>query len=209
MKRAWPYALALAVVVTGCYLALAPLLRSLSPSPAGTQQTALVTNGNTITVRSVAPNPAAQRSSKGTQFTKNSGKRGTTSKSGYTTAQAKAKAKAKARAKARAQAKAKAKARQHTTQQQPTVPAGGDFVNNQSHSSGTSTSTSSHSSSSSSSSTSSSTPKTTTKTTPKVSTARGPVGGQSVRADDNGGFAGGNSDATLPAGNSSQLADNS
>ena len=34
MKRAWPYALALAVVVTGCYLALAPLLRSLSPAPA-------------------------------------------------------------------------------------------------------------------------------------------------------------------------------
>ena len=33
MKRAWPYALALAVVVTGCYLALAPLLRSLSPAP--------------------------------------------------------------------------------------------------------------------------------------------------------------------------------
>jgi hypothetical protein len=36
MKRAWPYALALAVVVTGCYLALAPLLRSLSPAPAST-----------------------------------------------------------------------------------------------------------------------------------------------------------------------------
>ena len=33
MKRAWPYALALAVVVTGCYLALTPLLRSLSPAP--------------------------------------------------------------------------------------------------------------------------------------------------------------------------------
>jgi hypothetical protein len=31
MKRAWPYAVALAVVVTGCYLALTPLLRSLSP----------------------------------------------------------------------------------------------------------------------------------------------------------------------------------
>ena len=32
MKRAWPYAVALAVVVTGCYLALTPLLRSLSPA---------------------------------------------------------------------------------------------------------------------------------------------------------------------------------
>jgi hypothetical protein len=32
MKRAWPYAVALAIVVTGCYLALTPLLRSLSPS---------------------------------------------------------------------------------------------------------------------------------------------------------------------------------
>ena len=31
MKRAWPYAVALAIVVTGCYLALTPLLRSLSP----------------------------------------------------------------------------------------------------------------------------------------------------------------------------------
>jgi hypothetical protein len=36
MKRAWPYALALAVVVTGCYLALAPLLRSLNPGPTAT-----------------------------------------------------------------------------------------------------------------------------------------------------------------------------
>jgi hypothetical protein len=31
MKRAWPYAVALAIVVTGCYLALTPLLRSISP----------------------------------------------------------------------------------------------------------------------------------------------------------------------------------
>jgi hypothetical protein len=49
MKRAWPYALALAVVVTGCYLALAPLLRSLSPAPT-TSANRLSQNSNVQTV---------------------------------------------------------------------------------------------------------------------------------------------------------------
>ena len=49
MKRAWPYALALAVVVTGCYLALAPLLRSLSPAPT-TSANRLSRTSNTTTV---------------------------------------------------------------------------------------------------------------------------------------------------------------
>jgi hypothetical protein len=49
MKRAWPYALALAVVVTGCYLALAPLLRSLSPAPT-TSANRLSQTSNTTTV---------------------------------------------------------------------------------------------------------------------------------------------------------------
>jgi hypothetical protein len=49
VKRAWPYALALAVVVTGCYLVLAPLLRSLSPAPAASA-TRLNQTSNTTTV---------------------------------------------------------------------------------------------------------------------------------------------------------------
>jgi hypothetical protein len=49
MKRAWPYALALAVVVTGCYLALAPLLRSLSPAPtASANRLGQVSNTTTV-----------------------------------------------------------------------------------------------------------------------------------------------------------------
>jgi hypothetical protein len=48
MKRAWPYALALAVVVTGCYLALAPLLRSLSPAPT-TSAASPLTRGHNVT----------------------------------------------------------------------------------------------------------------------------------------------------------------
>jgi hypothetical protein len=54
MKRAWPYALALAVVVTGCYLALAPLLRSLSPAPT-TSANSLSTGSNTTTVGKSKP----------------------------------------------------------------------------------------------------------------------------------------------------------
>ena len=49
MKRAWPYALALAVVVTGCYLLLAPLLRSLSPTPT-TSASQLSQVSNSVTV---------------------------------------------------------------------------------------------------------------------------------------------------------------
>jgi hypothetical protein len=49
MKRAWPYALALAVVVTGCYLLLAPLLRSLSPAPT-TSASQLSHGSNSVTV---------------------------------------------------------------------------------------------------------------------------------------------------------------
>jgi hypothetical protein len=47
MKRAWPYALALAVVVTGCYLALAPLLRSLNPGPTASASATLVGSSTT------------------------------------------------------------------------------------------------------------------------------------------------------------------
>jgi hypothetical protein len=47
MKRAWPYALALAVVVTGCYLALAPLLRSLNPGPTTTASATLLGSSTT------------------------------------------------------------------------------------------------------------------------------------------------------------------
>ena len=45
MKRAWPYAVALAIVVTGCYLALTPLLRSLSPgaTPSSSSLTQIAT----------------------------------------------------------------------------------------------------------------------------------------------------------------------
>jgi hypothetical protein len=50
MKRAWPYALALAVVVTGCYLALVPLLRSLSPAPASSATSPLAKGNNVIPV---------------------------------------------------------------------------------------------------------------------------------------------------------------
>jgi hypothetical protein len=62
MKRAWPYALALAVVVTGCYLALVPLLRSLNPGPTATQSAALqgsrtttVSSSKNVVVVSVSP----------------------------------------------------------------------------------------------------------------------------------------------------------
>ena len=51
MKRAWPYALSLAVVVAGCYLALAPLLRSLSPAPATNATSALSQDNNTTTIQ--------------------------------------------------------------------------------------------------------------------------------------------------------------
>jgi hypothetical protein len=50
MKRAWPYALALAVVVTGCYLALVPLLRSLSPAPASSATSPLAKANNLVRV---------------------------------------------------------------------------------------------------------------------------------------------------------------
>jgi hypothetical protein len=50
MKRAWPYALALAVVVTGCYLALVPLLRSLSPAPASSATSPLAKANNLIPI---------------------------------------------------------------------------------------------------------------------------------------------------------------
>jgi len=49
MKRAWPYAVALAIVVTGCYLALTPLLRSLSPS-ATTSSSSLQQQATSATV---------------------------------------------------------------------------------------------------------------------------------------------------------------
>ena len=55
MKRAWPYALALAVVVTGCYLALAPLLRSLSPGPTKSTASQLTHVPTSVTV----PQPAS------------------------------------------------------------------------------------------------------------------------------------------------------
>jgi hypothetical protein len=54
MKRAWPYALALAVVVTGCYLALVPLLRSLSPAPTASATSQLVQGTGTTTVKQTA-----------------------------------------------------------------------------------------------------------------------------------------------------------
>jgi hypothetical protein len=50
MKRAWPYALALAVVVTGCYLALVPLLRSLSPAAPRSATSPLARVANVTTV---------------------------------------------------------------------------------------------------------------------------------------------------------------
>jgi hypothetical protein len=50
MKRAWPYALALAVVVTGCYLALVPLLRSLSPAPTSSAASPLARGTNVIPI---------------------------------------------------------------------------------------------------------------------------------------------------------------
>jgi hypothetical protein len=49
MKRAWPYAVALAIVVTGCYLALTPLLRSLSPG-ATTSSSSLQQQATSATV---------------------------------------------------------------------------------------------------------------------------------------------------------------
>jgi hypothetical protein len=52
MKRAWPYALALAVVVTGCYLALVPLLRSLNPGPTATASATLVGSSTTTVSQS-------------------------------------------------------------------------------------------------------------------------------------------------------------
>ena len=52
MKRAWPYAVALAIVVTGCYLALTPLLRSLSPG-ATTSSNSLQQQATSATVGQV------------------------------------------------------------------------------------------------------------------------------------------------------------
>jgi hypothetical protein len=67
MKRAWPYAVALAVVVTGCYLALTPLLRSLSPG-ATTSTSSISKIQTTITVGQakgttiiLSPNAGQQR----------------------------------------------------------------------------------------------------------------------------------------------------
>ena len=68
MKRAWPYALALAVVVTGCYLALAPLLRSLTPGPTGTQAVTLVSS-RTTTVPATNASPAVVLKSNDPGFT--------------------------------------------------------------------------------------------------------------------------------------------
>jgi hypothetical protein len=67
MKRAWPYALALAVVVTGCYLALAPLLRSLNPGPT-TSATRVLGAANTITVGSAKTISLFSTSNGSTQY---------------------------------------------------------------------------------------------------------------------------------------------
>jgi hypothetical protein len=68
MKRAWPYALALALVVTGCYLAMAPLLRSLNPGPTGTSAQPLP-GVHTTTVPQVNKQPPVQFESNNAGFT--------------------------------------------------------------------------------------------------------------------------------------------
>lgn len=118
MKRAWPYALALAVVVTGCYLALAPLLRSLSPAPT-TSASSLSTGSNTTTVGK--SKPIVFRGPHGT--------------SGFVSALAKKKAKKKV-----TKAPAKATATPKVSAPTPSSTSTG-FANNQPSSSSDSTST--------------------------------------------------------------------
>jgi hypothetical protein len=68
MKRAWPYALALAVVVTACYLAMAPLLRSLNPGPTGTSALPLP-GATTTTVPQLSTQPPVTIKSNNAGFT--------------------------------------------------------------------------------------------------------------------------------------------
>jgi hypothetical protein len=69
MKRAWPYAVALAIVVTGCYLALTPLLRSLSPgaSPSSSSLTHVQTSA-TVGQSKIVTFPSQQTDKVPSQF---------------------------------------------------------------------------------------------------------------------------------------------
>jgi hypothetical protein len=173
MKRAWPYALALAVVVTGCYLALAPLLRSLSPAPTTSATARQLTQGsNTVTV--------GQQAVK--QITFNSRvKVGSTFVGNLKTTK-------------------KKKVKKPAT---TTTTTGGFAANPPSSSSSSSSASGSSSSSGGSSgpsSTPTSTPKTTSP--PAKTASKGPrsVGGGSVDQATDGGFAGGNSSGSMTLG---------
>jgi hypothetical protein len=177
MKRAWPYALALAVVVTGCYLALVPLLRSLNPGPTATQSAALSGSGTT-TVASSKSIPLV----------------GTSSSHGFTALDPTAKKKTVKKV-------ATKTSKRHSVQTSTTTH---EFVTPTQPSSSTTTSSSSSTTSTPPAKTA---PTKTTSKTPAANTrARAQVGG-TIDQNDNGGFAGKNhGDSTMAGGKTSTLA---
>jgi hypothetical protein len=179
MKRAWPYALALAVVVTGCYLALAPLLRSLNPGPTATASAAL-TGSNTTTVSQSKAIPL-EVIQKGAGFTAYVG----------------------------SSTKKKAKKASHKTVVPPVTTTHVFVTPPTSSTSGTSSSSSSSSSSTSTNAPKTPTAKTSTSKTAAANTRKSQVVGGAINQNDNGGFAGqGNGDQTMAGGKTSTLAGN-
>jgi hypothetical protein len=92
MKRAWPYAVALAVVVTGCYLALTPLLRSLSPgattsshSIANTRTSATIGQSTVPTIDSPQSNKVSSKFVTGLHSKKKAKKKATATTTRNTT----------------------------------------------------------------------------------------------------------------------------
>jgi hypothetical protein len=173
MKRAWPYALALAVVVTGCYLALAPLLRSLSPDPTTSATSRQLTQGSdTVTV--------GQQAVKQIKFN-SPVKVGSTFVGNLKTTK-------------------KKKVKKPVTTPTATTGFANNPPSSSSSSSSSRGSSNSSSSSSSSSSTPKSTPKTTTPPAKTASKGARSVGGGSVDQATDGGFAGGNSSGSMTLG---------
>jgi hypothetical protein len=178
MKRAWPYALALAVVVTGCYLALVPLLRSLNPGPTATQSQALSGSGTTTV-----------SSSKTIVLV------GTSHSHGFTALDPTAKKTVK-----------KAAKKSSKRNSPPVSTTTHEFVTPTQPTTSSSTVSSSSSSSTSTPPAKTTPTKTTPKTTAASNRARAQVGGTIDQAD-NGGFAGkGNGESTMAGGKSSTLA---
>jgi hypothetical protein len=180
MKRAWPYAVALAVVVTGCYLALAPLLRSLNPGPTGTSASQPLLGANTTTVQQVKKQPSVKYTSDNPGFT------------------------SRVTVKAKKSKKAKTPHKAAKVNQTPVFIQSQTTANSSSSSSSTTTSPSS-----TTTTTHTPTKPKTTKAASNAGARPPAVVGGTINQQDNGGFAGqGNGDSTLPpAGKTSTVVD--